>query len=126
MSYWLLSATLTDAYSALTEGDFVWILVGGVAAFAGAAFEYFGVQLPGVVTVAAWVAVLIGIIFFAMKKTGFLRASAADEMAGLDISEHGLASSYADFMPTPSVLLNKDETPELQAEYTYYTYYTYY
>lgn len=29
MSYSLLSATLTDAYSALTEGDFVWILVGG-------------------------------------------------------------------------------------------------
>ena len=28
MSYSLLSATLTDAYSALTEGDFVWILVG--------------------------------------------------------------------------------------------------
>ena len=84
---------------------------------AGAAFEYFGVQILGVVTVAAWVAVLMGIIFFAMKKTGFLRASAADEMAGLDIAEHGLASSYADFMPTPSVLLNKDETPELQAEY---------
>ena len=30
----------------------------------------------------------------------FLRADPADELAGLDVSEHGLPSAYADFMPS--------------------------
>ena len=30
----------------------------------------------------------------------FLRAEPADELSGLDVSEHGLPSAYADFVPT--------------------------
>ncbi|MBP5250414.1 MAG: ammonium transporter [Lachnospiraceae bacterium] len=57
------------------------------------------IQLLGFVTVAAWTAVTMGLFFFVLKKIDFLRADAADELAGLDISEHGLPSAYADFAP---------------------------
>ncbi|MCR5584222.1 MAG: ammonium transporter [Lachnospiraceae bacterium] len=62
-------------------------------------FEQLGIQLLGFVTVAAWSALTMGIFFFVLKKINFLRADAADELMGLDISEHGLPSAYADFMP---------------------------
>lgn len=39
------------------------------------------------------------IVFFIIKKTVGLRVSANEEIVGLDSEEHGLASSYADFMP---------------------------
>ena len=67
--------------------------------FYGGGFQYLGVQALGVVSVAAWVAVAMLVIFFIIKKTVGLRVSAAEEIAGLDIEEHGLVSSYADFMP---------------------------
>ncbi len=62
-------------------------------------FELLGIQLLGFVTVAAWAAITMGIFFTLLKKLHFLRADAADELMGLDISEHGLPSAYADFMP---------------------------
>ncbi len=62
-------------------------------------FGQLGIQCLGFVTVAAWAAVTMGLFFFVLKKIDFLRAEAADELAGLDISEHGLPSAYADFMP---------------------------
>ena len=39
------------------------------------------------------------LFFLLLKKVNFLRAEPADELAGLDGSEHGLPSAYADFMP---------------------------
>ena len=77
---------------------------------ASEAFEYLGVQILGVAVVILWVGVTMTLLFGVMKKCKFLRASAADELAGLDSSEHGLASSYADFMPVPSVMLSKDSS----------------
>jgi len=65
----------------------------------GHGFRFFLVQLLGVVTVLVWVLVTITIIFFVIKKTIGLRVTAEDEIVGLDVSEHGLVSSYADFMP---------------------------
>ena len=59
----------------------------------------FGLQLLGFVSVAAWASVTMIGFFLLLKKIGFLRASAEDELLGLDISEHGLPSAYADFMP---------------------------
>ena len=47
------------------------------------------------------------IIFFAIKKTIGLRASKEEEVKGLDLTEHGLASSYADFMQVPQILTGK-------------------
>ena len=62
-------------------------------------FRQLGLQLLGFVTVAAWAAVTMFLFFSILKKLNFLRAEAADELTGLDISEHGLPSAYADFMP---------------------------
>ena len=79
-----------------------------------------GIQLAGVLAIIAWTVVWMILIFGGIKyipvmikeKCGLikaikigktwngLRASADDEVAGLDISEHGLDSAYADFLPT--------------------------
>ncbi|OJU11075.1 MAG: adenylate cyclase [Clostridiales bacterium 43-6] len=71
--------------------------------FYGHGAHQLGVQALGVGAVALWVAVTMSIVFFIMKKTIGLRVSAAEELAGLDIEEHGLVSSYADFMPAMPV-----------------------
>lgn len=39
------------------------------------------------------------VVFSVLKHTIGLRASAEEETRGLDVTEHNLASSYADFMP---------------------------
>lgn len=79
------------------------ILVGFFAVdgglFYGGGASYLGVQALGVLSIAAWVVVAMLITFGIIKKTVGLRVSKADEISGLDISEHGLSSSYADFMP---------------------------
>ena len=63
-------------------------------------FTQLGLQFAGFASVAAWAAVTMGIFFLVLKKLDFLRADPADELAGLDVSEHGLPSAYADFMPS--------------------------
>lgn len=65
----------------------------------GGGFSLLGVQAVGVITVAVWVAVTIGLLFSVLKKTIGLRVSPEEEIAGLDIEEHGLTSAYADFSP---------------------------
>lgn len=67
--------------------------------FTGGGFKLLGIQFLGVVAVIAWVAVTMTIVFLVIKNTIGLRVSEEEEIAGLDIKEHGLASSYADFMP---------------------------
>ncbi len=67
--------------------------------FYGGGLHKLGVQSLGVVTVGAFVAVAMLIIFTIIKKTIGLRVSTAEEIAGLDIEEHSLVSSYTDFMP---------------------------
>ncbi|SKA88972.1 nitrogen regulatory protein P-II family /ammonium transporter [Clostridium sp. USBA 49] len=64
----------------------------------GGGFKLLGIQLLGVVSVIIWVSVTMIIIFFLINKTVGLRASNEDEINGLDISEHGLESAYADFI----------------------------
>ena len=63
-------------------------------------FSLLGIQALGVVTVGIYAAVMMYIAFMVIKKVHGLRASAEDELAGLDISEHGLPSAYADFAPS--------------------------
>ena len=58
-----------------------------------------GVQLLGIVSVLAWTAVMMTLSFFIIKKTVGLRVSAEEEIKGLDSTEHGLPSAYADFVP---------------------------
>ncbi|MEE1186764.1 MAG: ammonium transporter [Acutalibacteraceae bacterium] len=63
-------------------------------------FSLLGIQTLGVVTVGIYAAVIMFIAFKVIQKTHGLRASAEDELAGLDVSEHGLPSAYADFAPS--------------------------
>ena len=58
-----------------------------------------GKQALGLVAVAAWAAVTMILFFLLLRKIKFLRADPADELIGLDVTEHGLPSAYADFMP---------------------------
>ena len=66
--------------------------------FYGGGLDLLGVQALGMITIAAWTAVTILITFVIIKKFHGLRASAEDEITGLDSTEHGLSSSYADFV----------------------------
>lgn len=58
-----------------------------------------GVQVLGIVAVLAWTIVTMTLAFFIIKKTVGLRVSAEEEIKGLDSTEHGLPSAYADFAP---------------------------
>ena len=69
--------------------------------FYGGGFHLLGTQLLGVLSVAAYVTVVITIVFAIIKKTIGLRVDAEDEIAGLDVTEHGLLSAYAGFSMLP-------------------------
>ncbi len=75
--------------------------------FYGGGFHLLGVQAIGVGSVMLWVTVAMIILFTILKVTVGLRVSATEEVRGLDIEEHGLISSYADFMP----MLSQGEIP---------------
>ena len=57
-----------------------------------------GIQVLGITAVLAWTVVMMTITFFVIKKTVGLRVSAEEEIKGLDSTEHGLPSAYADFV----------------------------
>lgn len=82
----------------------------GKGLFTGGGFTQLGVQFIGFLATAAWVAVAMIVVFQVIKHTMGLRVSADEEIAGLDIREHGLTSSYADFVtqdimnPVPNVM----------------------
>ena len=67
-------------------------------------FRLLGVQALGLCAILAWTAVMMTATFAVLKKTIGLRASAEEEIKGLDRTEHGLPSAYADFAPAVSGL----------------------
>ena len=69
--------------------------------FYGGGFHFLGVQALGEVSVIIYVAAVITIVFFVIKKTIGLRVDAEDEIAGLDVSEHGLLTAYSGFAMLP-------------------------
>ena len=69
--------------------------------FYGGGLHFLGVQTLGVVSVIIYVTVVITIVFFVIKKTIGLRVDAEDEIAGLDVSEHGLLTAYSGFAMLP-------------------------
>ena len=71
--------------------------------FYGGGWEQLGVQALGVVSICAWTAAIILLTFLIIKKTLGLRVSRHEEIVGLDATEHGLPSSYADFIPSMQV-----------------------
>ena len=81
--------------------------------FYGGGFHMLGIQLLGVVSVILWVTITMVIVFNLLKHTIGLRASVAEETKGLDVTEHNLASSYADFMPV--VFTGREDAPAVSA-----------
>ena len=69
--------------------------------FYGGGFEFLGIQALGVAATIAWTGVVITVVFLLIKKTIGLRADAADEVMGLDRSEHGLMTAYSGFSILP-------------------------
>ena len=61
--------------------------------------KVFGIQIAGILAILAWTGVTMFIVFFVIKKTIGLRVTAEEELKGLDLTEHGLPSAYADFVP---------------------------
>ncbi|MDE5792653.1 MAG: ammonium transporter, partial [Oscillospiraceae bacterium] len=73
--------------------------------FYGGGFHQLGLQILAILAVGAWTAITISITFLIIKKTLGLRATAEEEIIGLDLTEHGLSSSYADFAPATDTML---------------------
>lgn len=69
----------------------------GVGLFYGGGFRQLGIQVLGAVSVAAYVLVVMFIVFKVIDKTVGLRVPEQIELDGLDIHEHGLASAYSGF-----------------------------
>ena len=61
--------------------------------------KLFAIQILGILAVLAWTGVMMTIVFTIIKKTVGLRVTAEEEIKGLDSTEHGLPSAYADFVP---------------------------
>lgn len=68
-----------------------------VGLFYGGGFHQLGLQVLGVVSVAAWTAVTMFITFMVIKAVFGLRVTEEEEIVGLDAKEHGLASAYSGF-----------------------------
>ena len=58
--------------------------------------QFLGIQVLGVVSVIAYVAVCAFVLFTVLNKTMGLRVTAEEEIEGLDMHEHGM-SAYANF-----------------------------
>ncbi|MBQ2887764.1 MAG: ammonium transporter [Firmicutes bacterium] len=63
-----------------------------------------GIQAVGIGAVLLWTAVCMTLTFSIIKMTVGLRVSPEEEIKGLDSTEHGLPSAYADFLPAAETL----------------------
>ncbi|MGI5962738.1 MAG: ammonium transporter [Lawsonibacter sp.] len=68
--------------------------------FYGGGFYHLGVQCMGVVAIAGYTLVTMFLVYKLIDKVVGLRVTAEEEIMGLDIAEHALASAYADFIPS--------------------------
>ena len=68
--------------------------------FYGGGTSFLMTQIIGVVSVIVYVFIAMTVIFKLLDVLIGLRVSEAEEIKGLDMEEHGLLSSYADFMPS--------------------------
>lgn len=78
-------------------------------------WKQLGLQLVGVLTVGTYAAIVMIIVFLLIKRFFGLRATAEEEIRGLDATEHGLPSSYADFVPVEPMVAVTGEVPVAQA-----------
>ena len=77
--------------------------------FYGGGVKLLLIQLLGISCIILWTIFAMTITFALIKKFHGIRVSEEEEILGLDSSEHGLQSSYADFMPS---VLTTTATPK--------------
>jgi Amt family ammonium transporter len=82
------------AYNAVGEPGFIY----------NGSLHQLGSQALGIVVVFAFVFTLSYGAFWAIKKTYGLRVTADEEVAGLDISEHGMYGYPEQFIPAPELI----------------------
>lgn len=82
--------------------------------FYGGGIHMLGIQLLGVGSVILWVVITMTIIFSIIDKTVGLRVTAKEEIEGLDSTEHGLISAYADFAAS-TVMIEGEGVPFVEA-----------
>lgn len=83
--------------------------------FYGGGLSLLGVEIIGILAVGAFVFVSSALVWFLLKKTIGIRVSLKEEIAGLDIGEHG-NSAYPDFAivePMISPENDNGESPEV-------------
>lgn len=95
--------------------------IAGTGLFYGGGFQLLGIQMVGLLAVAAWTAVTITITFFIIKAAAGLRVTEEEEIVGLDATEHGLPSAYAGFSImdiSNTMMMDENENTDLGvAEY---------
>ena len=74
----------------------------GTGLFYGGGFKLLGIQLVGFLSVAAWAAITMTLVFLAIKAIFRLRVTEEEEIVGLDAKEHGLGTAYAGFVTNVS------------------------
>ena len=86
-------------------------------------FRFLGVQILGVAVTFCWVAVAMLLIFGILKHTIGLRVSEAEEIAGLDVSEHGLRVNESSLtatdvsaVPSPTHLVQQLDLQDFDPE----------
>ncbi|MBQ6727684.1 MAG: adenylate cyclase, partial [Clostridia bacterium] len=84
----------TSTASAGVDGP-IYALIHGTDFTEG--LKVFGVQMLGMACIMAWTIITIYITFYIITKVNGLRVSEEEEILGLDKTEHGLPSAYADF-----------------------------
>ncbi len=79
--------------------------------FYGGGAKLLGIQVIGILAIDIYAAIMMFGVFELIKHTIGLRANEEDELAGMDISEHGLASAYADFLPIAPAYMGESTGP---------------
>ncbi len=82
--------------------------------FFGGGFSLLGVELLGIVAVGAFVFVTSSVVWLVLKKTVGIRVSREEEIAGLDIGEHG-NQAYPDFAAVAPMADFDEEIPAPKA-----------
>lgn len=78
--------------------------VGGQGLFYGGGIGLFGIQAIGVIATIAWVSVSVAVGLLIIKAFIPLRVTAEEEIAGLDVMEHGTpAYEYQDIFKSSAV-----------------------
>jgi ammonium transporter, Amt family len=95
----------TIAVGLFANGNAPFLSEGTDGLFFGGGADLLVSQVIGVLAVFVFVVIAAGILFSAIKAAGWLRVSPEEELAGLDVSEHGSPGYADDTMPASPVTI---------------------